>query len=261
MDLTRISAKTVKRLSEKKIRQEENAFKVEGTKCVFDTLGHFPIRGLFATAQWLSDHPEVFTLVPDKDFISTIPRREMSRLSSMSSPPEVIAVYEKLPQKRPSIKDGLIVALDSIQDPGNLGTIIRTCDWFGIKNVICSKETVDLHNPKVIQATMGALTRVNMYECDLIEFISDAQTEVPVYGTFLDGQNIYDTDLGTREEGIIVFGNEGNGISPELAKIITKKLLIPSYPPNSITSESLNVGAAAAIVISLFRSPRRCLKI
>ena len=146
----------------------------------------------------------------------------------------------------------LILALDAVQDPGNLGTIIRIADWFGIKNIICSQGTVDVYNTKTIQSTMGALARVRIHYVNLKEVLDIcSRNDYPIYGTFLDGSSIYNAKL--TNYGIIVMGNEGNGISDEIEKVISDKLLIPSYPVGELTSESLNVAVATAIVCSEFR--------
>ena len=144
----------------------------------------------------------------------------------------------------------LALVLDGIQDPGNFGTILRIADWFGIKDVFCSKDTVDVYNPKAVQATMGAVSRVNVVYCSLSELFATYK-EMPVYGTLLDGNNIYETPLA--QAGFIVMGNEGKGISEEIRRLVTGKLLIPSYPIGTPTSESLNVGMATAIVVAEFR--------
>lgn len=145
----------------------------------------------------------------------------------------------------------LKLMLDGIQDPGNLGTIIRIADWFGIDHIYCSNNTVDVLNPKTVQATMGSLARVKIEYCDLEQLLDTMPKDIPIYGTLLNGENIYKTEL--TNEGIIVMGNEGNGISNEIRKRISKKLLIPSYPENRETAESLNVAIATAIVCSEFR--------
>ena len=148
------------------------------------------------------------------------------------------------------MKHSLCLALDDIQDPGNLGTIIRLADWFGIENIFCSHGTVDVYNPKVIQATMGALARVKLHYCDLVKLITSVK-DIPIFGTFLDGNNIYGEDLS--KNGLIIMGNEGNGVSKEVSKLINKKLYIPNYPTSRETSESLNVAIATAIVCAEFR--------
>jgi len=142
------------------------------------------------------------------------------------------------------------LALDGIQDPGNLGTIIRIADWFGIPDIICSHDTVEVYNPKVVQATMGALSRVRVHSLDLSECMKQVE-ELPVYGTFLDGVNIYKQPLTSY--GLIVMGNEGNGITPAVEQYISQRLFIPNFPQGKPTSESLNVAVATAIVCGEFR--------
>ena len=170
----------------------------------------------------------------------------------MCAPQSVVALFKKptyqLDYK--SLGSQLSLMLDTVQDPGNLGTIIRIADWFGIENVICSKETVDVYNPKVVQATMGALSRVRVHYLDLEKMLQDLKG-VPVFGTFLEGDDIYEETL--PPSGIIVMGNEGNGISSNVKKYVDRKLYIPNFPQSRDTSESLNVAVATAIVCSEFR--------
>ena len=147
------------------------------------------------------------------------------------------------------IAQSLCLALDDVQDPGNLGTIIRVADWFGIEHIFCSQGTVDVYNPKTIQATMGALARVKLHYCHLPSLI--ASLDVPVYGTFLDGTDMYQENL--TNHGLIVMGNEGNGIGDEVGKLVNKRLYIPNYPPQRETSESLNVAMATGIICAEFR--------
>ena len=182
----------------------------------------------------------------------------MERMSQFSTPSDVIAVYD-IPQydiDENEIRDNLSIVLDNIQDPGNLGTIIRIADWFGIKNIICSNTTVDVYSHKVIQATMGAISRVKVIYCDLKDFLGNYR-DMPVYGTYLDGTDIYKEQLSSK--GLIIFGNEGKGISDGLSEFVSHRLLIPSYPPGTVTSESLNVGVASAVTIAEFR--RRSIKV
>jgi TrmH family RNA methyltransferase len=185
---------------------------------------------------------------------------EIEQMSSLRTPQGVIGVFRKRKDQVPTptkLSDGqLLLALDGIQDPGNLGTIIRTCDWFGIYDILCTKDTADCYNPKVVQATMGALARVRVhYVNNLSEVLAQFQTAgYPVYGTLLDGKNMYaPSAIPTKEKGIIVMGNEGNGISEDVRMLVTHSLLIPSYPANIPTSESLNVSIATAIVLAEFR--------
>lgn len=242
--ITNSEIKTVRSLEERKWRRREGAFKAEGSKCVLDTLGHFDLRSLYATAGWIAAHPGI-------EAVEAAPG-ELRKMSSLVTPPDVIAVYG-IPdyELRPDVaSDSLVLALDTIQDPGNLGTIIRVADWFGITDILCTRETADCYSPKVIQATMGAISRVRLHYCDLPATIGDLDPET-VYGTFLDGRSISTAKLG--ETGIIVIGNEGNGISPEVEKLVTQRLLIPSYPKGRKTSESLNAAIATGITLAKFR--------
>lgn len=244
MEVTNGIIKWVHSLAQKKNRDNERCFVAEGTKCVLDTLGAFRLRGLFCTENWLRNHN-----IEDADVVSS---SQIERMSMLKTPTEVIAVYE-MPDYDVDLSEtvkNLNLALDNVQDPGNLGTIIRIADWFGINDIYCSVDTVDVYNPKVVQATMGAISRVRVHYCDLPGLFGTLK-DVPVFGTFLDGDSIYEEKLGSN--GFIVMGNEGKGISPEVEKYVDKRLLIPSYPVGVVTSESLNVGMATAIVVSEFR--------
>ena len=244
MEVTNGIIKWVHSLAQKKNRDNERCFVAEGTKCVLDTLGAFRLRGLFCTENWLHTHN-----IEDADVVSS---SQIERMSMLKTPTEVIAVYE-MPDYDVDLSEtvkNLNLALDNVQDPGNLGTIIRIADWFGINDIYCSVDTVDVYNPKVVQATMGAIARVRVHYCDLPGLFGTLK-DVPVFGTFLDGDSIYEEKLGSN--GFIVMGNEGKGISPEVEKYVDKRLLIPSYPVGVVTSESLNVGMATAIVVSEFR--------
>ena len=228
--------KFVRQLEQKKFRKKEQLFVAEGPKVVGDLLrAGFKAHTIFATNEW-AHHGLTF---------QEVSREELQRLSFLQHPQEVLAVFE-IPTKSIASSSTLSLALDDVQDPGNLGTIIRIADWFGITNIYCSEGTADAWNPKVVQATMGSIARVNIVYTDLTEMIRNAK--VPVYGTLLDGQNIYTQELSSK--GIIVMGNEGNGISPAIRQLITKKLLIPQFHEGP---ESLNVAIATAITCSEFR--------
>lgn len=248
MELNKNIIKLVASLSQKKNRVENGCFVAEGTKCVLDTWNYFNCRMIIATQQWY----ERFGHSGHIDKIMIANKQQMEKMSQFSTPSEVIAIYDTPSYviNRDELKVSLSIILDNVQDPGNLGTIIRIADWYGIKNIICSDTTVDAFSHKVIQATMGAISRVKVHYCLLEEFL-DYDWQLPVYGTYLDGTNIYNETLASN--GFIVFGNEGKGIAPNLTPFINKKLLIPSYPSNVETSESLNVGVATAITISEFR--------
>ena len=245
--LSKNKIKYIHSLELKKNRKKEGVFVAEGHKLVGDLLPHFHCRLILATNTWLKEHHDI-----QADEIIEITSEELVKASLLKTPQEVLAIFEQ-PQydyTTDVIKNSLCLALDDIQDPGNLGTIIRLADWFGIEHIFCSQGTVDVYNSKVIQATMGALARVKVHYCNLPELISSLK-DVPVYGTFLDGENIYDKPLS--ENGLIIMGNEGNGVSKEVSQLINNKLYIPNYPSGRTTSESLNVAIATAVVCAEFR--------
>ena len=234
--LTNNLSRQIKSLDERKHRRREQAFKAEGSKCVLDTLPFFNVRYLFATKAWIEENKVQLKHCLTVDSLTECSPAEIAKMSSLVTPTDVIAVYDipEMKFERGIAAQNLVLALDSIQDPGNLGTIIRVSDWFGIRDILCATGTVDCFSPKVIQATMIAL--------------SGAKN---VYGTFLDGDNI--TQARLSSSGIIVIGNEGNGISSEIAGVVTDRLLIPSYPPGEPTGESLNAAIATAITLAKFR--------
>ena len=238
-------------LSSKKMRLKHGLFLAEGAKCALDTIGTFELVGFLATAEWLSAYRGELPIEEAK--IMECSESDLRKISSLSSAPDVIAVF-RLPQDRnPDTvtldADTLYLMIDGVQDPGNLGTIIRTADWFGFKNVICSLDTVDVFNPKTVQATMGSLRRVKVIYTDLVKAIRNNGIK-HVYGTLLDGKDIYSASLGSS--GVIVMGNEGNGLSSGIRELITDPLLIPPYDPCSCP-ESLNVAIASAVVMAQFR--------
>jgi len=240
--------KLIKSLDQKKFRDETGLFVAEGTKLVLDLLSVFNCSILVASHEWLSENKSV-----KANELIGIDASEFNKISNHKSPQGVLAVFTK-PKYTWNVddfNDKLILALDDVQDPGNLGTIIRAADWFGITDVFCSDHSADAFNPKTVQATMGALARVRVHAVNLQEFLKSCQSKLPIYGTFMDGENIYTKSLSSF--GIIVMGNEGNGISPDIEKLVTERLLIPNYPAGHVTSESLNVGLATALVCSEFR--------
>lgn len=245
--------KYIQSLALKKKRKEENAFLAEGPKIVTDLLENFVCRTLVATEEWLKRHPHI-QLSPKLLEIIPVNHDELSRASLLKTPQEVLAVFSTSSSTFDSklIEQSLCLALDGIQDPGNLGTILRIADWFGIEHVLCSADTVDVYNPKVVQATMGAIARVQVHYCDLHKVIKDIQSKgIPTYGTFLNGENIYEQSLSSN--GLIVMGNEGNGISPVIGNLIGQHLLIPNYPSGRKTGDSLNVAIATAVICAEFR--------
>lgn len=251
-DITNNIIKLVASLAQKKYRVEHGCFAAEGTKCVRSTWDYFKCRWIIATKSWYEQFGNASHF--DKLLIAT--KAQMAKMSQFSTPSDVIAVYE-LPDysiDKEEIRDNITLVLDNVQDPGNLGTIIRIADWFGIKNIICSDTTADLYSHKVIQATMGAVANVKVHYVDLLSFLSE-DWNIPVFGTFLDGENIYGAELPRR--GFIIMGNEGKGISSQIAELVTHRLTIPAATDDYV-SDSLNVGVATAIVVSEFK--RQILK-
>lgn len=248
--------KYIHSLELKKNRNKEGKFVAEGHKVVGDLLALQPAELVVATAEWLKGkHLAQVTEVIE------VTEEELRKVSFLQHPQQVLAVFrqdlglaegeEGKKGFSPVDHTKLSLALDGVQDPGNLGTIIRIADWFGIENIYCSQDTADVYNPKVVQATMGSIARVRVEYGDLLELISSLPTETPVYGTLLDGDNIYEQELSDR--GIIVMGNEGKGISPAMAEKVNRKLLIPNFPEGRPTADSLNVAIATAITCSEFR--------
>lgn len=232
--------KLITGLHQKKQRFANQLFFAEGIKVIQELLlSNFELEYLFTTQN-------DFETVEFSKRIS-ITEQELKKISALSTPNTCLAVF-KIPAENTIIDSDLILALDDIRDPGNLGTILRLCDWFGIQQIICSKETVDIYNPKVVQATMGSIARVNVNYVDLKSFITN--TKLPVFGTFMNGENIYQSVL--PQNGIIIMGNEANGISAEIEKTVTSRLTIPRFGKLQKT-ESLNVATATAIVLSEFK--------
>jgi TrmH family RNA methyltransferase len=232
--------KLISSLQQKKYRIQEQLFVAEGIKCIIELLNaSFEPVYLFATS---AVFPEEYAAN-----VIYVSAAELQKMSALSTANTCLAVF-KIPQTKQRHERGLIVALDDVRDPGNLGTIIRLCDWFGVEQLFCSAETVDVYNPKVVQATMGSIARVAVHYLDLPPLI--ASTHLPVFGTFMDGKSIYDSTLPAS--GIIVMGNEANGISSEISEMITKRIAIPKFGTLQQT-ESLNVATATAIVLSEFK--------
>jgi TrmH family RNA methyltransferase len=232
--------KLITSLQQKKYRKQEQLFFAEGVKVVQELLhSNFELQDLFTTKQ-------DFLTVP-KDKVHAISEVELKKISVLTTPNTCLAVF-KIPKAKEMVEKGLIVALDDVRDPGNLGTIIRLCDWFGIETLFCSEESVDIYNPKVVQATMGSISRVNVVYGNLETFLS--QTKLPIFGTFMDGKNIYQEEL--PKEGIIIMGNEANGISTSVEKLVSDRIAIPRFGNLQVT-ESLNVATATAIILSEFK--------
>ncbi len=234
----------VRSLADKRARVEYGLFLAEGDKLITELVeSDFNVKKIYS----LEGHFQ-------GDNVEWVAPSEMSRISQLKSANSSVAVVE-IPHYSldvESLKDELTLVLDGVQNPGNLGTIIRLADWFGIKNIICSPTSADCYNPKVVQATMGAILRVKTFYCDLVKFLHEAQSlDIPTYGTLLDGENIYNAPLS--KSGIIVMGSEGQGVSEEVQALLSHRLLIPPFPADRCGSESLNVSVATSIICSEFR--------
>ena len=240
--------KLINNLSQKKFRDKTGFFVAEGTKLVLDLAQAFCCSLLVATVDWLNEHPYFKT-----NEIIEVKAEEFTKISNQKTPQGVLAVFEKpvYNWNTQELRNKLSLALDDVQDPGNLGTIIRIADWFGISDIFCSEHSADAFNPKTVQASMGSLARVRVHVVNLAEFLQNCPSELSIYGTFMNGENIYSKTL--TQQGIIIMGNEGNGISDEIEKLVTERLLIPSYPLGNSTAESLNVSVATALVCAEFR--------
>lgn len=232
--------KLITSLQQKKYRKKEELFFAEGIKVVEELLhSNFELHYLFTTK---SDFQSI-----SNNKVHRITEIELKKISALASPSSCLAVF-KIPKAKKIVQNGLILALDNVKDPGNLGTIIRLCDWFGITTLFCSEESVDIYNPKVVQATMGSISRVNVVYGNLENFLKT--TKFPIFGTFMDGKNIYQEKLA--KEGIIIMGNEANGISPSVEKLVSQRIAIPRFGNLQLT-ESLNVATATAIILSEFK--------
>lgn len=247
--------KYIRSLEMKKFRKAEGVFVAEGHKLVGDLLGVFECRYLAATQVWLEQHGEVMNGGRmNHTEVDEVTEEELKRLSFQDAPQQVLAVFRQ-PHWSVNISEvagkGLCLALDDVQNPGNLGTIVRVADWFGIEHIFCSQGCADIYNPKTVQATMGAMARVQVHYVALAETLKGLEGNVPVYGTFLDGNNMYEKDLS--QHGVIVMGNEGKGVSEAVEACVCERLYIPNYPEGRDTSESLNVAIATAIVCAEFR--------
>lgn len=257
--------KYIRSLELKKNRNKEGKFVAEGFKVVDDLLALQPADLIVATQEWLHGKH-----LADQTEVIEVTEEELKKVSFLQHPQQVLAVFgqntgcskqdsnnsqEEAEEKNFGFSkintQELSLALDGVQDPGNLGTIIRIADWFGITHIYCSQDTADVYNPKVVQATMGSIARVKVEYGNLLALVESLPADVPVYGTLLDGDNIYQQQLENR--GLIVMGNEGKGISPALAKKVNRRLLIPNFPEGRSTADSLNVAIATAITCSEFR--------
>lgn len=247
MGLSKNKIKQIRSLSEKKFRNEHNTFVAEGTKLVLDLLGSCRCQFIAALPSVLSSHPEI-----KAEEIITADEDDLKKATFLKTAPQIIGVFYRPSREIEKIdfERQLCLVLDGIQDPGNMGAIVRIADWFGIEHIICSHDTVDIFNPKTVQATMGAIARVKVFYTHIPDFLTQ-HAHLPIYGTFLEGDDIYSASLS--KNGLIVMGSEGKGIGNETEKLINKKLFIPNFPEGRATSESLNVAVATAITCAEFR--------
>ena len=242
--VTKNQIKHITALQQKKYRQSQGLFIAEGQKVINELLdSQFKLQHLYFT-------DANFPTVPE-DHKTQISDDQLKKISALTTQNNCLAVFA-MQEEKPINMAGLVVALDNLRDPGNMGTIIRLCDWFGISQLLCSHGTVDLYNPKVVQATMGSLTRVQVNYVDLPKFLK--HQDAAIFGTFMDGENIYKQQL--PQNAIIVFGNEANGISSEMESVVTQKLAIPRFGDFQAT-ESLNVASATAIILSEFSRTKK----
>ena len=238
--LSKNQVKLIQKLQQKKYRNELNLFIVEGKKSIVEFLqAGYRLELLIAT--------EVFATALNGQPITLVSKEELRKVSSLKNPDEGLAIFHQR-QHKGILQEGVILALDNVQDPGNFGTLIRLCDWFGIETLICNNQTVDCYNPKVVQATMGSLTRVAVHYVDLAGFL--ATCALPLYAMDLEGENLYTTEF--PEDCVLILGNEANGISPEVRALADGIITIPRFGKLQQT-ESLNVAMAGAIVVSQVR--------
>ncbi len=242
----------------KKCRKADGVFVAEGKKLVDDLIGAFDLVYIAATSPWLSQHSQQLSAPSFSGVeVDEVSEDELRRISFQEAPQQVVASFRQrhLPVSISAIAaTDLCLVLDDVQNPGNMGTIVRLADWFGIHHIFCSEGSADIYNPKTVQATMGGMARVQVYYANLPLLLSSLDASIPIYGTFLDGSDIYSQELASN--GIIIMGNEGRGVSDLVAQHVTHRLLNPNYPPGAPTSESLNVAIATAIVCAEFRRPK-----
>lgn len=244
--------KFVRSLHQNKFRKIHGLFLAEGPKLVEELINSkFITHSIYATQNWIVNNHSV---LPESVETETITEKELKRISTLKTPNQVISVVEIPKEEDVDLKKltDLTLVLDNIQDPGNMGTIIRTADWFGIKKVICSEETVEVYNPKVVQSTMGSIARVNVYYTKLTDYFRSIPENTPVYGAVLDGSNLYEQDL--ENKAILIIGSESHGISDRLYPYISNKISVPNFSKQaSDSAESLNASIATAILCAEFR--------
>ena len=246
--ISKSEIKLLRALHLQKYRRKQRFFLVEGTKGVLEFVqSPLPVDRIYATGNWLLEHEKE---LPPGQPVSEVSRAEMERISALKNPSEVLAVVRMPAHALPDLREvkGLVLALDQIRDPGNLGTIIRTADWFGIGHVVCSEGTVEAFNPKVVQATMGSLARVQVHYTDLKTWLPQRPPEIKIYGAMLEGRDI--REVKPPKTGILLIGSEAHGISPVLYPLIEERIRIPGSPQRG--AESLNAAVATAIVCYAF---------
>lgn len=250
--------KYIRSLEMKKYRKADCVFVAEGKKLVGDLIGSFDLTYVAATAAWLSDNALLLSSAVFQGVeVDEVSEEELRRVSFQETPQQVLAIFRQR-QSDADINEvaanDLCLVLDDVQNPGNMGTIVRIADWFGIRHIFCSDASADIYNPKTVQATMGGMARVEVHYANLPLLLDSLDSSIPVYGTFLDGDDIHGQQLSSH--GVIIMGNEGRGVSAPVSAHVSHRLFIPNYPPGSSTSESLNVAIATAIVCNEFRRPR-----
>ncbi len=252
--LSKHKIKEIKSLEQKKFRKRTGLFVAEGPKLVMDLMTGFQPQYIVATHEWLQANGHA---LPRGVEVEAVSPDELQRCSLQQHPQDMLCLF-RMPDHTANLAaeadKGLVLALDGVQDPGNLGTIVRLADWFGIGHVFCSTQCADIYNPKCVQATMGAMARVKVTYTELPTALAACKGNI--YGTFLDGKDIYATEE-LSSTGVIVMGNEGNGISEQVASLVNARLYIPPYPADAQTSESLNVAVATAIACAEFRRRQR----
>jgi TrmH family RNA methyltransferase len=239
--ISKSQVKYIQSLGQKKHRDEEQVFLAEGPRLVTDLLQseNVVVKELYALSDWLVANEQIL-----KDInTNAVLDRELESMSQLKTPNRVIAIVKKFEQKQPILRGNISLVLDTIQDPGNLGTIVRIADWFGVNQIVCSNDSADLYNPKVVQATMGSIARVNVYYTHLLDWLQN-HSEVRVYATMLEGNDV--TKMSAIKEGVIMIGNEANGIDKRLLELSNEKITIPKKGK----ADSLNAAVATGIVLA-----------
>ncbi len=258
--LTKAKLRLIQSLDSRKWRQASGLFVAEGPKLVSELIGTMECTYLLLSSEWAEANSDIAIhltarAASEDAEVEHVSSADFCRASLLQTPQGVLALFRIPKYEKPApstLSTTLSLALDGVQDPGNLGTIVRLADWFGIRDILCSQQTADVWNPKAVQATMGSIARVRVhYYNSLCDVLSSISAYTPVYATMLNGDPIWSATLEQR--GIIVMGNEGRGVSPEVAQLCNNRLLIPPYPPEHATTDSLNVGVATAIVLAEFR--------